>query len=113
MSLVIKRLNPDVYPEQYQIESDDIYICKSPTSNCQTYTIGGIDNIICRDNPIGYLKEIQHLIQKNQVLLDISERWFPTFEKLFKPEDFMFQTKYKNSTGSAMVMCLLKTTSLR
>lgn len=86
-----------------------VYITKSPLSNCQTYCLGGINNIIYiyRDDSLEILKEIFLRVEKKQMLIDISEKWFQKFENLIKKENFIFSTPYVNSTGSNMVMCLV------
>lgn len=97
----------------YKISDLDVYIFKSPFSNCQTYSIAGIDTIMSRDNKIEILKAIQSRAQKTQLACDISQKWLSKLEEIFLKEDFIIKQPYKNETGSPMVMCLIKTKKIR
>ena len=100
-------------PSTYSIPDISVYIVKSPFSNCQTFSIAGIDNIMSKDNKIEILRAIQSKIGKTQLACDISEAWLPKLEETFPKEDFIIKQPYKNMTGSPMVMCLIKTRSLK
>lgn len=102
------------YPASYRSKDNALFISENPLLNCQTYTIGGIDTILAKDNPIEYLRAAQKTIRKNQILFDISAQWMPRFEKIFDdPTEYIIKYPYVNSTGSNMVMCLVKAHRLK
>lgn len=100
-------------PAVYTVSGLDVYIFKSPFSNCQTYSIAGIDSIMSKDSKMEILRAIQFKIGKSQLSCDISEAWLPKLEEIFPKEDFIIKQPYKNMTGSPMVMCLIKIRSLK
>lgn len=101
------------YPHIFSSFNGNVIITKSPLMNCQTYSIGGMCSLLdCNDN-IEILKDIQNLIKKSQLLIDINQIYEDKLNKIFKKEDFIFKTEYVNSTGSKMIMCLIKTDSMK
>lgn len=99
------------FPEVWSGDNDNFYIIRSPLLNCQTFSIAGICNILttytteeCKE----HFKTIVGEIHKKQLLIDIELFYLDKIKKIFKQEDFIFETPYRNSTGSEMVMCLIK-----
>jgi len=101
------------FPEVWDCENGNMFIIKSPTMNCQTYSIANMEFIIARDNLKELLIEIQERVQKNQILLDVGRGWVEKLDKVFPKEDFLIRSDYVNSTGSKMTMCLIKTTAIK
>lgn len=97
-------------------------IYRAPTSNCQIYSIGGIQEILSKkDSTFDILKIIQNKISKTQLLVDIYDNkeeengdyYSKAIESIFKEEDIIFKTPYINNTGSTMTMYLLHTRNLK
>jgi hypothetical protein len=99
--------------------TNEIEINRNPLWNCQTYSIGGIQDLISGINNVeritDELKQIQKQIGKNQILIDINDnkRFSETIETIFPKECIIFKKRYVNGTKSHMIMYLIKTDILR
>lgn len=90
-----------------------IYICTSPTSNCQSISIGQIDNLVTKTYTKEEIEYIFELIWtrcgKSQVILDIKECYLKSVLKILKP--FIarkYCRKYISTNGSKMNLIIIQ-----
>jgi hypothetical protein len=89
----------------------DIKICPSPTSNCQTASIGQFCNIsnFSKEDILFMLKTLWSKTPRNQLLFDVHLSDCDKLEECF-PSDVLVKQKYTNSTGSEMCLYLIYVT---
>ncbi len=101
--------HPRTYAVMIEDKETNVFITESPLNNCQIYSVGGVDDIIWRDDCKEILLFTYRAVGKNQMLVDISSKWLEKLERIMGKENFSFQAPYTNTrTGSSMVMCLIK-----
>jgi len=90
----------------------------SPTNNCQIYSIAGIQDLFdehegSNGEALKILKEIQTIVQKNVLMVDIEEEYIDILDSIFDERDFILKAVYENTTTNSMVMCLINTDKLK
>ena len=106
----------DNHLQVFQNEYDNTYIIKDPFSNCQTYSLSGVDVILSKgvDAAKEVFKKSYEIISKNQIIVDVSAKYLNRLEEVFPNEaDWILKAPYRNSTGSFMVICIIKTISFK
>ena len=85
----------------------------SPFGNCQTFSIRNVFNILKQKEAEEILRILIKRHSKTQLIVDVKKEYAKNFLDLFLPEDLIFKQDYTNSTGSKMVMILVKTNRFR
>lgn len=91
----------------------------NPFGNCQIYSIGYFNNLFkerYKSIALDILLNIQSICGKNQLIIDIYERYIPNLlaMEIFDPKDIKIQSKYINTVyNSKMVVLLIDTRNLK
>lgn len=94
---------------------NSIYVCYSPTSNCQIYSIASLNNLITpgysfdKEYQINVLKEVQKVGRKLMVMLDINDKYVDILESIWPKDMIISKILYKSTRNSDMVFYLAKT----
>ena len=94
---------------------NSIYVCTTLHGNCQTYSIGQVNEILRYDKEerIELFKKCQAIGNKNQVLVDINRENEAKLEGCFPKEHIVFKQRYENANKSSMSMYLIRTDTLK
>lgn len=90
------------------------YLTRSPTGDCQTYSIGNVCEILQLPGYMDILKEINLKADKKQLLVNIVDGTRPNniFKEIFK-DNIVIHQLYESTNGTMMNMYLVKTQVLR
>lgn len=101
----------------YQLKINNLYratLTRSPTGDCQTYSIGNVCEILQLPGYMDILKEINLKADKKQLLVNIVDGTRPNdiFKEIFK-DNIVIHQLYQSTNGTMMNMYLVKTQVLR
>ena len=107
-TLVYSRTPVEVI-NSFTISGREFWVNNDPFLNCQIYSIGCTNNIICNsDNAEKVFIEIGTKINgKNMVMIDVDSYYENTVEKMFNGY-INIKTPYVSTSGSFMTIYLIK-----
>lgn len=90
-----------------------VTLTKSPTANCQLYSLGCAMHLFRYDNWSRIMATMHRFVLKRRVLLDVPRANVVKIKEFFAPTDIIMENDYLNSTyGTKMTLLILDTAKI-
>lgn len=85
----------------------------SPTANCQTCSVAGIQHIFSFPDYINsFLKEICRVTNKKLMIVEIRQEYMCYVDEMINPDFIVMKNPYRSTNGNPMVLMMWNVSSL-
>lgn len=99
--------------EGYILANDYYLVYVSPTSNCQTCSVSGFQQIFSVPNKINsLLYDIYDKTKKRLIIIDIRQDYMCYFNEMINKDMVISKTLYNSTNGSNMALIMLSIVNL-